>query len=306
MELEIIDNAELVGHSGPIYALSAGFLPNTFFSGSSDRFVAEWDLVQMQQTKLAIKLEHPVYSICCVKSNENSKEGMLVIGNGNGGIHLVDLAEKKELKLLQLHNGPIFDLKYCPIKHCIFSASSDGHIARIDLSDFKSIIKKVCTQKVRQICINNSGSNIAVAAGDCSVRMLDADSLSEIHTISAHEGSANSVAFHPSGELLISGGKDAHLNIWNANNYQLIKSIPAHNYAIYGIEFNPEGTIMATASRDKTVKLWDAENFTVLKRLDRKSGGHMHSVNRIHWNYNGILISGGDDRKLMAWEVNTF
>ncbi|MBA3900591.1 MAG: WD40 repeat domain-containing protein [Bacteroidetes bacterium] len=305
MEIEVIKKGELTGHNGSIYALSAGFLPNTFLSGSSDRFVAEWNMELMQQTKLAIQLEQPVYSICHVK-DPNVAEGLLLIGNGKGGIHIINLQEKKEVKLLQIHAAPVFDLKYSEINNCVYSASSDGNIARIDLKNFNTSLKNICNQKVRQIALNKEENTLAIAAGDCSVRILDAISMEELHQFGAHAQSANSVAFHPSGDYLISGGKDAHFNIWNIKDkYKLVKSVPAHNYAVYGIAFNPQGTLMATASRDKTIKIWDAENFKMLKRIDRKQlSGHIHSVNRIIWHENGLLISGGDDKKIMVWEVN--
>ena len=122
----------------------------------------------------------------------------------------------------------------------------------------------------------------------------------------AHEFSVNLVKYHPNGKYLLSGGRDAHLKIWDIkNDYELVKSIPAHNYAIYSIAFSPDNKLFATASRDKTFKLWDAENFDFLLRVNKENfDGHVNSVNAIFWsNYNNYLISAGDDRTIMLWEV---
>jgi WD40 repeat protein len=104
---------------------------------------------------------------------------------------------------------------------------------------------------------------------------------------------------------LLSGGKDGFLNIWSCKNFELIKSLPAHNFALYGICFHPNENIFATASRDKSIKIWDAETIDVLAKLDAKKGGHLNSVNRIYWsNYNNYLVSTGDDKTIIIWDIN--
>ena len=103
--------------------------------------------------------------------------------------------------------------------------------------------------------------------------------------------------------MILTGGRDAHLNIWDAKSYTLIKSIPAHNYAIYDIVFSPDAKLFATASRDKTVKIWDAETFELQVRINKENyDGHVNSVNKLLWT-DKYLVSTGDDRAVMVWEV---
>jgi WD40 repeat protein len=103
---------------------------------------------------------------------------------------------------------------------------------------------------------------------------------------------------------MISGGRDAYLKIWSMDNFSLLQSIPAHNYAIYSISFSPDRKYFATASRDKTVKIWNADTFEVLVRLDKENfEGHKNSVNKVLWMENNFLISAGDDRAIIIWEV---
>src|SRR6185295_8753407 len=109
-----------------------------------------------------------------------------------------------------------------------------GNFAICSLDTLSLIkIKKLCNEKARSININYVTSEIAVAAGDCNVRIYDLISLEEKKTFIAHQLSANIVTYSPGGKLLLTGGRDAHLKIWDVKDYELIKSIPAHNYAIY-------------------------------------------------------------------------
>ncbi|MDQ3191445.1 MAG: WD40 repeat domain-containing protein [Bacteroidota bacterium] len=299
---KIDKTAQLTGHTGSVYGLCNGPSPMVFFSGSSDGVVAEWNIENTDQAKIAVKIDSAVYSIAFIKENN-----LLLIGNANGGIHIVDYIEKKEIKLLQLHTAQVFDIKYSEKNKCFYSASSDGTIAVTNIADFNSEGLKLCQQKARQLNLNPDESLLAVACGDCTIRIISTSTFNEIKTFAAHDLSANSVCFHPSGKLLISGGRDAILNVWDLEqDYKLKLSIPAHNFAIYSIEFSLDGKLMATASRDKTVKLWDSATFDLIKRLDNKSSkGHLNSVNRLIWNkQSGNLITSGDDRSIILWQIS--
>lgn len=81
--------------------------------------------------------------------------------------------------------------------------------------------------------------------------------------------------------------------------------IPAHWYAINDLKLSPDGKYFASASRDKTIKIWDANSYELLKVLDNeKFEGHTHSVNSLLWVNEHLLLSTGDDRQIIAWEIN--
>jgi WD40 repeat protein len=84
----------------------------------------------------------------------------------------------------------------------------------------------------------------------------------------------------------------------------LLKKIPAHNFAIYRLLSLKTDTLFASASRDKTIKLWDAE-FRPLMRINQEQfNGHTHSVNALYWNEElNLLVSAGDDRRILAWKL---
>jgi WD40 repeat protein len=115
----------------------------------------------------------------------------------------------------------------------------------------------------------------------------------------------NTAVYHPSSSIILTGGRDAILNSFTTENYAVEKSIPAHNYAIYDIKFLGDLNLFATASRDKTFKIWNASHQEFILRVNAENyQGHSHSVNRLLWlQENQILLSAGDDRKIIAWKV---
>jgi WD40 repeat protein len=294
--------ATLTGHSGCVYAMDKGTSEHTIFTAGSDMFIALWNLETLQAEKFSASLPAAVYAICHIPEKK-----LLVVGTTTGSIHILDLEKKEEIKMLQHHTAPIFDIKYSLETNCFYTAGGDGNFAVCSLDTLSLIkIKKLSHEKVRSIDFNLVSSEVAVALGDCKILVFDLHTLNHKKDFIAHKLAANVVRYSPDGKFLLTGGRDAHLNIWQVGNYELVDSIPAHNWAIYDIAFNPDATLFATASRDKTIKIWNAKTFQLLKRITKENfDAHTHSVNKLLWSsYNNYLVSAGDDRMVMVREVN--
>lgn len=302
MSIDVKHIATLAGHSGCIYAMDAGISESTIFTGGSDLIIALWNLDTLSTEKFAASLPAAVYTICHIP-----EKNILLAGTTTGSVHILDLEKHQEIKILQHHTAPIFDIKYSLKTNCFYTAGGDGNFAVCSLDTLSLIkIKKLSDKKVRNIDFNYVTSEIAVALGDCTILVFDLYTLEVKTDFIAHQLAANVVRYSPDGKFLLTGGRDAHLNIWQTDNYELIKSIPAHNWAIYDIVFNPDTTLFATASRDKTIKIWDAKTYQLLHRITKENNeAHTHSVNKLLWStYNNYLVSVGDDRVVMVREIN--
>ena len=290
------------GHSAAVYALEQSADSHLFYSGSGDKFIAQWNLETMQAEKFAAQLPSIIYSICLVK-----EKNILLIGTAAGSIHVIDLSKKEEIKILQHHTEAVYNIHYHFESGLFYSVAGDGNFAVCSLESFSLLkIKKIASGKVRGIAINDFDNCIAIASSDGFIRIFDLVSMEQKLEFEAHKMAANCVRYSPDGRFLLSGGRDAHLNVWDVKeNYRLLKSIPAHNFAIYDIVYAPDGKLFATASRDKTLKIWDSQTFELLLRVNKeKQDGHVNSVNKLLWTKNPeFLISTGDDRSIMVWEV---
>ncbi|MCU0360724.1 MAG: WD40 repeat domain-containing protein [Bacteroidia bacterium] len=286
---------ELLGHKAGIYAMCAE-MEGIIYSGGVDKHVIRWDIQNDENSKIVIKSTEAIYSLYYYKD-----KNLMFIGTSSGKMHILDLFEKKEIKLLKSHTDKIFEFKV--FASFILSVSADGHLGFTDLETLKTAyILKVSDQKIRSIDIK--GNLAVIACGDSSIKVIDLSSRKELHSFVAHEKATNVVKFHPTENILLSGGWDAHLKLWDSN-YELIKSIPAHNYAIYSLEFSPDKTLLASGSRDKSIKIWDVSSIEFPKSITYENlKGHQFSVNRLFWDeLSGDLVSAGDDKKIMVWEI---
>lgn len=293
----------LTGHQAAVYALAAGADEKLIYTGSSDKMIARWDIAQKKADSFAAKMPLAVYQLLF-----DTHLNRMYAGSGGGALHVIDLNEKKEIKNLILHpNAAIFDLIKVEQYNLIISASADGSIAAIDAQSFELVAKnKLCEQKIRSLCFIESSDVLLVSSGDGFVRLLELPSLKVVNQFYAHDLSANKVIIHPTKDVILSGGRDAHLNIIEWPSCKIMEKIPAHNFAIYDIVFHPENSLFATASRDKNIKIWDANTMQFLYRIDKeKNEGHINSVNKLLWSkYENTLVSTGDDRSIMGWQIN--
>ncbi len=287
---------ELNGHSAAVYSLAFDY---TFvYSASADHFVARWDLINGTQDKFSVKADAPVYSVATISDGKR-----LVMGLSNGSIHVIDVHSKKEVRNIQQHPSAVFYIVENTFNKQVYSCDASGNLAVWDAHSFDLLLFiPLDSGKIRRIAISPDGAYIAVCSQDGKIRIFDTTFFNEIYAFRGHDGGANS-ACYIGKNLLLSGGKDAMLRLWDLNKNTLIHEIPAHNYAIYDLMYFQHINKIISCSRDKTVKIWSAENLTVESRIDRKSGGHFHSVNAICQMDKTHFATCSDDKRIIVWKI---
>lgn len=288
------------GHQNPVYALANSNEASLFFSAGNDKGIVEWSLAQMAFVKVKAPVQSSVYAMH-VYNNQ------LFIGERSGAFSVYDLSENKMMIRVNAHTKPIFDIKTVSSKNELLTTGEDGWVAVWSLHSFKEIYRfPVAADTVRCMAISPDETEVALGCKNRSIYIYNLADYSLKHKLDDHSFPVTSLNYHPLGYYLISGSRDAQLKIWSLPNYELRQTIPAHLFTVYQIAFHPNLPYFATCSQDKSIKLWDAENFKLYKilSLEKNGIGHSHSVNKIIWSPDGkYLISTGDDRKVIVWEL---
>ncbi|MES2448290.1 MAG: WD40 repeat domain-containing protein [Bacteroidota bacterium] len=292
----------LSGHQNPVYALANADENDIFFSAGNDKGVVEWSLAELAFVKVKTPVQSSVYSLLCYNN-------LLFIGERSGAFSVYDLTKQEIITRINAHPKPIFDIQVAKSKNELLTTGEDGSVAVWSLLDYSEIYRfQVAYDTVRCIAISPDETEIAFGCKDHLIKIYNLADYSLKQTLEGHSLPVTSLAYHPSGKYLISGSRDAQLKIWNLPNYELVQTIPAHLFTIYNIAFHPSLPYFATSSQDKSIKLWDAENFKLYKILSLEKGefGHTHSINKIIWSKDEKhLISTGDDRKVMIWDMES-
>lgn len=300
-KFKIEKKAEFIGHHHPIYKIIAAPQEGRFFSGGGDKMIVEWEINDPSNGRLIATFHFTIYSLCLVTELQ-----LLLAGTSEGGIHVIDLSNNKELKYFQFPGEGIFDIQYHAEKALVVASTSKGNLVFIDVKQLKVIrTLSVAEDKIRSIDFNTHLPYLYAGCSDTMVYVIDLLKYEVLQHYQAHQWACNAIYYQPGNDQLITGSKDAHIRIWDLKKTNaLIKNIPAHNYAIYQVAYNPSFKIYVTASRDKTIKLWDME-MNILIRINKEDfDGHINSVNTVCWLNKNQFISAGDDRRIILWEVN--
>lgn len=297
------------GHAEPVYALIAGPTPEFLLSGSGDGFVGLWNTSSGAFERPLANLPASIYSLCLIETRS-----LLFVGLQNGQLHLIDLERRRALRNWSLSGSGIFSLMATHDGASVFAGDGSGrlHEVRLEPGEEPGEVVRTTTlagNALRCLALSPCGSLLAAASSDCNVYEWDAANGSPASEISGAHGNSVFTAIYAGRDTLLSGGRDALLKRWKRQPgnlfWEMTDEIPAHNFTVNSLALSPDGSLLATASRDKTIKLWDAASLALLKVIDLEKfpGGHTHSVNTLHWAASGLLFSAGDDRRILAWEV---
>lgn len=301
-QIDVHKIASLTGHTSSIYTLYQDPADTSkIYSGAGDGMVVVWDLADPGDGKLVAKVDTNIFSLEALTDRQ-----LFLLGQLQGGIHVMDRVANTEIKHLALHTGGVFEILRSLNGRQFIAAGGDGVLSVWNVADL-SFDKQlpISNQSLRCMAFSPSGDVLAVGSSDGRVYLLDAHTYLTLDVLESHVNSVFTVAFTPDGQYLLSGSRDAHLNVWKVGKkYQLYRRITAHMSTVNSIAVSPDGSMIATAGRDKEVRIWSAKSFDLLKVIGARFDGHVNSVNRVLWTtYNNMLISASDDRSLMLWDI---
>lgn len=300
--LQLHKKHHFTGHQNAIYALAPGRKPHTLLSAAGDGIIAEWDVVNGGDAQMVARVPTQVFSLTHMPVYE-----LVVAGQMNGGLHVMNTRTHKEIRHLAKHTQSIFYQWYDEHRDRLIVAGGDGLLSVWSVPDFKLLHAFPLSENhLRYIAPSPDGKCLAVACSGNYIHLLDAHTYQVKQQWSAHENSVFSLAFLD-GNTLISGSRDAFLKVWQQQDeFTLSHAIPAHLFTVNDLAVIPEWNLFASAGRDKHIKLWDATTFALLKVIDNeKNDGHLHSVNRLMWlAEEHLLVSAGDDKNIMVWSIS--
>lgn len=301
-QLEVTKTVSLTGHTGSVYCLLQDVVdPKYLYSAGGDGLVVQWNLHDTQKGQVLARVPTNIFSLLQIPEHNH-----FLLGQLQGGIHVLDVESHKEIRHLALHEKGVFDLKLHPSYEVILAAGGDGILSVWDKGTYGlSDQIPVSEASIRSITFSPDGTTIALGCSDHKIYLMNARNFVVEQVLTGHSNSVFCIAWSPDVKYLLSGSRDAQMMVWDVGKkYQLYRRIPAHLATINALAYNPSGNLIATASRDKDIRIWDAATFELLKVINhQKFEGHINSVNNLCWTDNQTLVTCSDDRNIIIWTI---
>ena len=132
----------LKGHGSPVYAIIPDQAEESFLTAGGNGLVVRWSL-DSDQGEAVVKVSEAIFSLHLIE-----ERGLLLLGTEGGGIHVIDLDSKQEIKLFKVHQKGVFAFTELH-NGFVLSAGGDGTIGVWDPSTL-SLIRQMPWKSCRR------------------------------------------------------------------------------------------------------------------------------------------------------------
>lgn len=236
---------------------------------------------------------------------------VLVSGSDDGLIHLHDpetgavrgnLTDQPDeaRRVRRRVSGAYFDLDFSPDGRALIAAGGNRSIRRWQTSDWTEVDSLTGHQEGVFAARFATGSEIASASDDQTLRIWDPGTGETSDTISLPGGYFSALAASPEGGLLAAGLWDQTIRIYDRAERRLERTLRGHDSRPLSLAFSPDGSRLASGDANGTIRLWDTEAWVELASVN----DHKGPVLRLAFSPDGTaLATAGADGTLRLFEV---
>ncbi|KAF2459470.1 transcription initiation factor TFIID, subunit TAF5 [Lineolata rhizophorae] len=220
----------LVGHSGPVFAVS--FSPSTENPNSSIDMNSDGPFT------------HPAYLLSC---------------SADKTIRLWSMDAWACLVSYKGHNSPVWDVQWSPFGHYFLTGGYD-RAARLWSTEQISALRIFVGHDldVDHVCFHPNSIYAFTGSSDKTVRMWDVNRGNAVRMFTGHAGHVTALACAPNGLWLASADDAGSIVVWDLKEGRRRKLMRGHGKGgIWSLSWNVESTVLVSGGADGTVRVWD-------------------------------------------------
>jgi len=198
-----------------------------------------------------------------------SPDGSMLLVGGYHEITVWSISDAKLSRRIKNVGQRVFSIVFLTDKKTIAvgcgEPGKNGEVRFVDFEsgEVKGVVAR-CNDAVLDIAIRPSTEDLAVqelaiASADGLIRIVDAQKMAELRTISSHADWVTAVAWSADGTRLASASRDKSAKVFVANTGELLSSYAGHAAAVRGVAFLPGGKQVYSTGADKKLHRWEVD-----------------------------------------------
>ena len=268
--------------------------------------------------------------VICVRFSPDGRQ--LLSGSYDYTARLWDVATATELQNLKGHHWYVWAAEFSPDANRIVTAGHDGKAIIWDKKpsdDGKRLIFKQGpvflghNGPVYTARFAPDGKTVATGGYDKLIMIWDPDKVTAVDIdrriegvkdekvnyvrLAGHDGAVRSIAFSPTGQLLLSGSEDHTLRVWDVAAGEALKSLRGHGGIVRSCMFSPDGEWVLSGGDDQSVRVWDVKGYEEVRVLQaRVFAGHDDAVLSARYSPDGKqIVTASRDRTASLWNAES-
>jgi WD40 repeat protein len=288
----------LVGHTGPVEAVT--FLPDGrhALSGSNDNTLRLWDLTTSETLSILEGHTGPVTAVAVVSGGRRA-----LSASKDNTLRLWDLVTGATLCTLEGHTDTVAAVALLADGTRALSSSYDDTLRLWDLATGETLRTLTGhTGSVNAVALLADGRRALSGSDDNTLRLWDLATGETLRTLTGHTDAVTAVAVLADGTRALSHSWDNTLRLWDLATGETLRILEKHLIEAAAVAVLADGRHALAGSWDDTLRLWDLATGETLRTLT----GHTGSVNAV-----ALLaddrraLSGSSDCTLRLWDLTS-
>lgn len=227
-------------------------------------------------------------------------------GSEDNTVRIWKLETGETVKVLRGYDRRIRSLAFSPDESYLATSGDDSTVVLWDTKTWQragTYTGSFEERRFREVVFDALGKILIAANQNGQIYFWDVGKDPELrnsHMMDCQETLVRTIAIHPNGQIIASGGDDGIVRLYQFPSGELIYELPGQTNWIRKIIFSSDGELIACSTEDGKVQVWSLENRERLNLFDEHDG----RVWEIAFAPDGkTIVSGSDDQQIKLWNL---